>query len=417
MAILLNYIVGLLLDKYKNNIRTSKAILILGVIINLLSLFVFKYTNFFIENINRVFSLVGYNKLDLLKIVMPIGISYFTFQAISYIVDVYKGKAKVQKNILKFALYILFFPRLIAGPIIRYSDIEDQLDKRKITVDSIYLSLRRFIIGLGKKVIIANTLGGVADRIFAINQQDLTFSVSWLGIICYTLQIYFDFSGYSDMAIGLARLFGFSFKENFDYPYISKSITEFWRRWHISLSTWFKDYLYIPLGGNRVAKIRNYINLLIVFICTGIWHGASWNFIFWGLFHGFFIVFEKITNMKIARIKILNRIYTILVVMVGWVFFRSNSFEYALYYLKAMFGFGQGMSTVYYSDLYINNKIIFIIIIAVIGSNPNINNLLNRFDKLIKGRVLINIYTVLILFISIMLIITSTTQSFIYFRF
>jgi len=291
-SILTNYATGRFIYYARNSSDhrlTSKFYLAIGIAINIIS---FKYANFITNNINDLLSLFSLGTIDLEPIHLPLGISFFTFQAISYIVDVYRKEVTAQKNIYNLALYISLFPQLIAGPIVRYHDIALQITDRLHSMELFSSGVQRFIIGLAKKMLIANPLGEVADNVFALSGNDLTTPLAWIGIISYSLQIYFDFSGYSDMAIGLGRMFGFRFHENFNHPYIAKSLREFWRRWHISLSSWFKDYVYIPLGGNRVSTVRVYTNLLIVFLLTGIWHGASWNFIVWGMFHGFFLATE-----------------------------------------------------------------------------------------------------------------------------
>ena len=285
VSIAANYGFGLLLDKYDENKRIRKLVLIGSVVFNLGLLFYFKYLGFFTGG--RV------------TVILPIGISFFTFQIMSYTIDVYLRNVKTQRDPFKLALYISLFPQLIAGPIVRYIDIEKELANRTYDVDKIFKGVTRFSVGLAKKVVISNTVGLLADNIFKLDVTQMSSATGWLGAIAYTLQIYFDFSGYSDMAIGLGHMMGFNFIENFNYPYISKSVQEFWRRWHISLSSWFRDYLYIPLGGNRKGKIRTYINLLIVFACTGFWHGAAWNFLVWGLFHGLFLVIERIGFKKV----------------------------------------------------------------------------------------------------------------------
>jgi len=308
------------------------------VVANLLILFYFKYFNFFIHIIEGITR----HDINIFEVLLPIGISFYIFQALSYFFDVYGKKCKVQRNPLKLALYISLFPQLIAGPIVKYSDIETQINYRVHTSKQFYYGVRRFIYGLSKKVIIANTLGMVADKIFENHPAQLGMGVAWLGIICYALQIYFDFSGYSCMAIGLGAMFGFTFRENFNHPYISTSVQDFWRRWHISLSSWFKEYVYIPLGGNRKGKARTYLNLLIIFTLTGIWHGANWTFLVWGLFYGFFLVIERMflgNALKRNPQKIFNWLYTMLVVLIAWVFFRSPDMGYAMKYLGAMFGF------------------------------------------------------------------------------
>ena len=281
LTIIINYVGANYISRSKNPLH-RKLLLAITIVADLSFLFYFKYFNFVMDNINAAFNA----NLTFIDVVMPIGISFYTFQALSYVVDVYRGEVQVQKDIYKLALYICLFPQLIAGPIVKYHDVAEQISDREVTFDKVAYGVKRFIIGLSKKMLIANTLGAVADKIFTQPVEQFDAFTAWIGAIAYSFQLFYDFSGYSDMAIGLGSIFGFKFLENFNYPYISKSITEFWRRWHISLSTWFKEYLYIPLGGNRVSKARNYFNLFVVFLATGFWHGAAWNFIFWGLWHG-----------------------------------------------------------------------------------------------------------------------------------
>ena len=313
-SILINYSAGMLLcTKHK------KVVLTVAVVLNLALLGYYKYAGMLVETWNR---LTGAN-VGIPKIALPIGISFFTFQALSYVIDAYRGDCEIQKNPLKLALYVSFFPQLIAGPIVKYKDVADQIDHRKLSLDQTVSGIRRFVYGLAKKVLIANVAAQVADNIYARPTAQISGVMAGVAVICYTIQIYYDFSGYSDMAIGLGRMFGFEFKENFNYPYIAHSIREFWRRWHISLSTWFKEYVYIPLGGNRRGTGRTYINLLIVFFLTGLWHGAGYNFIFWGLYHGAFIVLERAFYGKwLDRHKVFGWIYTFIVVNIGWIFFR-----------------------------------------------------------------------------------------------
>lgn len=340
VSILINYMFGCIMERTEGGTK-KKFWLITAVVLNLGMLGVFKYAGFAVESIN---SIAGTEVLPHVEIALPIGISFYTFQALSYVIDVYRREVKGQKNLISLALYISFFPQLIAGPIVKYHDINEQLGSRQCTAEKFYKGVQRFIWGLGKKMIFANTLAGAADMIFGLTTAELGFGTAWAGIICYSLQIYYDFSGYSDMAIGLGKMFGFEFKENFNYPYVSKSIREFWRRWHISLSTWFKEYLYIPLGGSRKGNGRTYINLFIVFFCTGLWHGASWNFVIWGMFHGVLLVIERLFLGRLLDknpVKIVNHIYVILMVIVGWVFFRAEDLSYALGYLQAMVSFGK----------------------------------------------------------------------------
>lgn len=311
----INYIAGMWLAK---NIG-RKMILITALIANVGILIFFKYTNFFAENANALFGV----DFTINKIAMPIGISFFIFQALSYTIDVYRRDVASQSSLPKLALYISFFPQLIAGPIVKYHDVEKYINERNENIPEIIYGVKRFIVGLGKKVLLANVMGEVADKIYSIGTTGIDCHIAWLGAVAYSFQIFFDFSGYSDMAIGLGHMFGFTFLENFNYPYISKSITDFWRRWHISLSSWFKQYLYIPLGGNRKGATRTYLNLFIVFFITGLWHGASWNFIVWGLWHGLFLMIEKKTKLNDGMMGIKawsGHLYTILVFVIGWVF-------------------------------------------------------------------------------------------------
>ena len=321
-----------------------KLMLALSVSINLGLLFYFKYFNFFIDNINSVLSVFGDRHIQWAKLVMPIGISFYTFETITYVIDVYRGIHKPLDKFWDYQLYIILFPKLIAGPIVRYHDIADQIQDRSHndTINNRLTGFYRFIIGLAKKVIIANHIGSQADAIFSMNYADIDTYTAWIGILAYTFQIYFDFSGYSDMAIGIAKMIGFKLPENFNNPYISKSITEFWRRWHITLGTWMRNYLYIPLGGNRVkTKRRLYFNLWFVFLASGLWHGASWNFLIWGVYHGFFIVLERIflINFYNKIGKFLSTVITFFIVVIGWVFFRIENISDAFNYLKRMFAF------------------------------------------------------------------------------
>ena len=339
-SICMNYIIGLSIQATIKKRKSGSLYLSIGILLNLLPLFFFKYYVFMAETINAII-LNQPAAIHIPEIHLPIGISFFTFQAISYLVDVYRGDADIQRNPLKLALYISLFPQLIAGPIVRYQDVYKQISHRQIERTDFEVGILRFVVGLGKKVLIANNIGLVADHIFSLPMGQISSSMAWLGIIAYTLQIYFDFSGYSDMAIGLGRMFGFKFLENFNYPYISQSIREFWQRWHISLSSWFRDYLYIPLGGNRCSAWRTYFNLITVFFLCGLWHGASWTFIAWGLFHGFFIALERtVIGKYIAMLpRPIRHCYVLLVVMIGWVFFRAENIEYALNYIQTLFRF------------------------------------------------------------------------------
>lgn len=419
ISILVNYIFGRILDKC-NKKKNKKIVLIVSIVFNLGLLVYFKYFNFIATNIDNI---IGQNVIPNKNIVLPIGISFYTFQIMSYIIDLYRGGIKVQKNLLNLALYISFFPQLIAGPIVKYKDIDEQLQKRTVTIEKFSNGIKRFVYGLAKKVIFANTLAYIADTIFNSNIELLNMPIAWLGAICYTLQIYFDFSGYSDMAIGLGKMFGFEFMENFNLPYISESITEFWRRWHISLSTWFKEYLYIPLGGNRKGKIRTYINLLIVFLATGIWHGASWNFVVWGLFNGFFLVIERIKLKELLdknKLKFVNHIYALLVIIFGWVLFRADTLRSALQYMKIMIIPSKQLAN-FDTSLIINNRNIIMIIVVILFSGilQTIFNKLKNKEKIkeVYHRYFEVIVISLLMFISIMMLASNTYNPFIYFRF
>lgn len=338
ISTLLNYFCACGIDRFQNH---RKGILVLAVICNLGILIVFKYTDFILGMVNSVTGL----HLPLPQIRMPIGISFFTFQAMSYVIDVYRETTRAQKNYAKVLLYISFFPQLIAGPIVKYHDVAAEIDQRTVTLDGVALGIRRFSAGLCKKVLLANTLGLVADNLFGASAGSINGAGAWLGAISYMLQIYFDFSGYSDMAIGLGWMFGFHFKENFNYPYISGTIREFWRRWHMSLSGWFLEYLYIPLGGNRKGKFRTVVNKMIVFLCTGIWHGAAVNFLFWGVYHGFFLMLEEYIpwiGKKGSAVKsFFQHVYALLVVCIGFVFFRAETMAQGCFWVRKMFtGFG-----------------------------------------------------------------------------
>src|SRR5512145_47002 len=338
-SIAFNYVVAIAISRASGTPRAFR-LLVFAVVSNLLVLGVFKYANFAAQNVNALLGTLGWPALDVPKVLLPIGISFFTFHAISYVVDVYRHDASAQKSPTHAALYMLLFPQLIAGPIIRYHDIADQLASRNVELEGFAYGIRRFVIGLAKKVLVANVVAGPADRIFALPGAELTPAHAWLGLVCYSLQIYFDFSGYSDMAVGLGRMFGFRFPENFRYPYVADSVQGFWHRWHISLSTWFRDYLYVPLGGNRVSPARVYFNLVTVFFLCGLWHGASWNFVVWGLFHGAFLAAERVgLASAVARLwRPLRHAYLLVVVMIGWVFFRADTLSAALEYLRSLAG-------------------------------------------------------------------------------
>lgn len=414
LVIIINYLGAILIEKYPHKKRFT---LILAIITNLAFLIYFKYFNFLLENINALF----HTNIDFIKVIMPIGISFYTFQAMSYLIDVFRGECKAQKDIYKLALYITLFPQLIAGPIVKYHDVADQIEDREVNFEKVDIGVKRFIIGLSKKVLLANTMGAIADKIFTQPADTFSPLVAWMGSLAYSLQLFYDFSGYSDMAIGLGLIFGFQFLENFNYPYISKSITEFWRRWHISLSTWFKQYLYIPLGGNRISKNRTYINLGIVFLLTGLWHGASWNFIFWGLWNGFFIILEKMTgwdkDSKNPAINFIRHLYTIFVFVIGWVLFRADNLSYALTYLKNMFGLVKVHDIAYNINYYGDSIEILTFIIAIICAMPVFSKILYIRQERKILRSIVNIWLLILFILSSAAIAASTYNPFIYFRF
>jgi alginate O-acetyltransferase complex protein AlgI len=369
-SVVFNYLVGSAIAR-SGDARSRRLWLAFGVAGNLLVLAIFKYSNFAVANVNTLAPILAITPIALAAIPLPLGISFFTFHAISYVVDVYKGNAHAERNLPRFALYILLFPQLIAGPIIRWRDIAGQLPVREQRIADFAYGVRRFVLGLGKKVLIANTLGAVADRIFALPASELTTPLAWLGLVCYTLQIYFDFSGYSDMAIGLMRMFGFRILENFNYPYIARSIREFWRRWHISLSNWFRDYLYIPLGGNQRGERRAYANLVIVFLLCGLWHGASWPFVLWGIWHGLFLVVERAgLDRALRRMGPLSHAYALLAVMGGWVLFRCETLTQAVAYYAALFGRAQGDPARHPLPEFLDPFVAFTLIVGIVFATP-----------------------------------------------
>ena len=411
--IIIAYIGAILIDKYKNQ---SKNILIITLFIHVFLLIIFKYTDFIIQTINDISNA----NIKLLNIALPIGISFYTFQIISYIIDVYNGKVNVQKNIIKLATYVSLFPQLVAGPIVRYQTVEKELDDRVHSFNNFAYGIRRFTIGLAKKVLIANALGELCSKTFLADEKTIVFF--WIFGISYMLQLYFDFSAYSDMAIGLGRIFGFHFPENFNYPYISKSITEFWRRWHISLSTWFKDYVYIPLGGNREGKYKQIRNILIVWLLTGIWHGANWTFLIWGLLFGIILIIEKIwLNKFMEKLpSFIRRIYVLFIVMILFIIFNSDNMSVALTNIKGLFGMN-GEAFVNDYTLHYLKSYLPVLIIALLGSTPFIKILI---DKLRKNKYVNNIINILepILIVVILVVVTSylidnSYNPFLYFRF
>lgn len=413
-SIVLNYICGLFIDRYGENSVKKKRVLIISIVLNILFLGIFKYTNFIVDNLNALF----HTSIFVVRISLPIGISFYTFQAMSYVIDVYRKDGKVQKNIFNLALYISMFPQLVAGPIVRYQTVDDQINNRTHSFERFNVGLDRFIIGLFKKIIISNTVGELATTIYAMNDESMSVSLAWLGGIAYMLQIYFDFSGYSDMAIGLGKVFGFDFLENFNYPYISKSVSEFWRRWHISLGSWFRDYIYIPLGGNRINPLKIYRNLFVVWLVTGIWHGASWNFVIWGLYFGMFIMLERMFLQKVLNQipNFFQHIYLLLIVLIGWVLFSQPNLPSTIAYLEMMFGLTDAPLINGYTMFYLKEYSVALIL-AIIASMPTIN-IVKRSVKLNGLFLMIKPITICILFfIAIIYMVNSTFNPFIYFNF
>lgn len=406
LSIAVNYVCGLLLGRFDSDEKKRKVVLWASVVFNLGLLFFFKY-----------FSFVTGGLFPVIK--LPIGISFFTFQIMSYTIDVYRRSVEPQKSLLKLALYISLFPQLIAGPIVRYIDVEKQLTYRECTAEKTARGMIRFSMGLAKKVIVSNTVAAICDGIFGSTNTVPAFT-AWVGVICYALQIYFDFSGYSDMAIGMGHMLGFDFLENFNYPYVSCSVQEFWRRWHISLSSWFRDYLYIPLGGNRRGKVRTYINLIIVFACTGLWHGASFSFIVWGLWHGLFLVIERLGFKKaLDKLpKFIGWIYTMLVVLVGWVFFRADTLSAAMKYLGEMFSFSGGVAN---GMAQFDNLSFIITVIAIILCTPVYQFLKGKLEKTEGGKkaafVIGAVLATGLFILSVIFLTGSGYNPFIYFRF
>ena len=375
-SILVNFTAGRLLPLCGKGL--DKLVLALAVVLNLGMLSLFKYTDFFLTTVNQVFSL----EIPLTGIALPVGISFFTFQGLSYVIDVYRDREMCAKSIVKLALYISLFPQLIAGPIVIYHDVANQIDHRETTPELTADGIRRFVLGLGKKLLLANTAGRMADLVFTATAQQLDIRVAWLGALCYCLQIYFDFSGYSDMAIGLGRMFGFQFLENFNYPYVSSSIKEFWRRWHISLSSWFRDYLYIPLGGNRKGKLRTEVNKGIVFFCTGLWHGASWNFVLWGLWHGVFIILEDLLPKGGKVRRAIGHVTTPLIVLLGFVLFRADTLGDAGRIFSQMF---TGVDFTLQSDALLRNLLSPLNILTVVLGTAFSLPLLPRMKAYAQG--------------------------------
>lgn len=409
LSIIVNWLVGMGIAKSEGKLK--RLILTLGIVFDLGFLGYYKYAGFVVSLLNR---LAHHEIMSVPQIALPIGISFFTFQAISYIVDVYRKDTEYSKSVVNVALYIAFFPQLIAGPIVKYRDINQQIEKRQANWVKVSNGFRRFIYGLAKKVLVSNVLGLCVDTIYSNDLSFIDYKVAWIGALAYTFQIYYDFSGYSDMAIGLGKMFGFDILENFDYPYVSKGISEFWRRWHISLGSWFREYLYIPLGGNRKGEIRTYINLCIVFFLTGLWHGANLTFVFWGLYHGFFRIIERLGFDKwLKKHNVLATIYCFLVVNFGWVIFRSTGITNSLRYLARMIlPFKYNNSTI---EMYtfLNLKVVFIGVIAILGAGCVPKKIVKKWKNSIPEA----IYCVVLLILCLASIASNTYNPFIYFQF
>lgn len=405
-SVVINFFLGVWIARAADQKRKKLVFLICACVLDLGILMIFKYLDFGIRNLNNLF----HTELPLRNIALPIGISFYTFQVLSYVIDVYRGTVKAQKDIVKLGLYISLFPQLIAGPIVRYADVETQLDVRSYGWDCLYLGSKRFMTGFSKKVLIADSLAAVAD--YAFNTPTASMSLAWIGIIAYSLQIYYDFSGYSDMAIGLGKMFGFDFMENFNYPYISLSIQEFWRRWHISLGAWFRDYVYIPLGGSRKKPYRTYLNLAIVFLLTGFWHGASWNFVFWGLYYAFFLILERLFLKKLL-LKLpafIQHGYTITVILFGWVFFRAEGFKAAFRYIGTMFSFHAGLDEILRN---ISIEHWTFLILGIFFCMP----LQRNIKKLINNKSIEDILIFLLFVAAVLYMVSRGFSPFLYFRF
>ena len=413
-----SYVSAILIDKYKSKKIISLAIFILSVAVNLSVLCFFKYYGFFIDNINNLFSM----NIKFKKLPLPVGISFYTFQTLSYIIDVYLKKVPVQKNIISFSTYVTMFPQLVAGPIVKYGDINKQLENRKESLDKFGDGVSYFIRGLSKKVLLANNIGLLWSNVKALSPDKISVFSAWLGILAFTFQIYFDFSGYSDMAIGLGKFFGFDLMENFNYPYISKSVTEFWRRWHISLGSWFREYVYIPLGGNKKGALKQYRNLFIVWFLTGFWHGANWNFIIWGLYFGVLITLEKIFVLKwLDKLpNFISHVYALIIIIVGWAIFEFENTSVLFSFIKTMFGMGSNTfidnQSIYY--LYTN---LFLFILAIIFSTPLPKKLFKKLIYNVKLKpyaklIVPTIYLILILLCTTYLV-NETYNPFLYFKF
>ncbi|MFQ7596579.1 MBOAT family O-acyltransferase [Clostridium sp.] len=405
-SIFVDYFISINIEKNNKNKKIKILLLAISIIFNVGILFFFKYINFFIENINSIFNM----SLNNVKITLPLGISFYTFQTMSYTIDVFLGKVKAEKNIINFGAFVCLFPQLIAGPIVKYIDISKELKNRDINLDEIQEGIRLFILGLGSKVLIANNIGSLWNEVETMGFNNISTILAWMGIIAFSLQIYFDFNGYSLMAIGLGKILGFNFPNNFNYPYESRSITEFWRRWHITLGQWFKQYVYIPLGGNRLGRARTYFNLFIVWFLTGLWHGASYNFILWGLYFFILICIEKNGLLNLLnKHKLISHIYTIFFILVGWVLFAVIDLNQIINFLKKMFIFNAGNEWIYYLRNYIITYTI-----AIIFSTSFLKKIYNKF---VKNNIVDTIILITIFLLSIAYLVDSSYNPFLYFRF
>ena len=403
-SIVVDYFVAIAIENNFTNKTKCKYFLLISIIFNMGMLFFFKYFNFFIDNINLIFS----TSIKSIKLSLPLGISFYTFQTLSYSIDVFKGKIKAERNIIDFGAFVSSFPQLIAGPIVKYTDISKDIKKRTNSLDNFEVGLEEFILGLGKKVLIANNIGMLWTEIYSQNINDISMPLAWIGILAFSFQIYFDFSGYSSMAIGLGRVIGFNFPKNFNFPYISRSISEFWRRWHITLGSWLKEYIYIPLGGNRVNKKRFFFNLFILWFLTGFWHGAEYTFILWGLFFFLLIYLEKrFLNIILDKNKVFSHIYTSFFLLIGWTIFAIDDISLLSIYIRSMFSFNFTLDWIYYFNNYF-----VVFIICFICSTPLILKVYMKMNKAIKSIIIVTIFI-----LSIAYLVDSTYNPFLYFRF
>ena len=403
-SILVDYFVSIKIEKNYNNRNKCRLLLLISIIFNIGMLFFFKYYNFFIDNINMIF----YTSFKELSLSLPLGISFYTFQTLSYTIDVYNGKIKAERNLIDFGAFVSAFPQLIAGPIVKYTDINIEIKNREFNLSNLEIGLEEFIIGLGKKVLIANNIGMLWTEVYNKNLNDISMPLAWIGILAFSFQIYFDFSGYSSMAIGLGKILGFTFPKNFNFPYISRSISEFWRRWHITLSSWLKEYVYIPLGGNRVGKIRYLFNLLILWFLTGFWHGAEYTFIIWGLYFFVLIYLEKLFLKNfLNKHKIFSHIYTIFFLLIGWCIFAIDDISILKLFINRMISFDFSLDWIYYISNYF-----IVFIICFISSTPLMLRLYTKINKEVRA-----ILIVLIFILSVAYLVDSTYNPFLYFRF